>query len=149
MLLVKNPTALREYEITKEYQAGLALTGAEVKSLRHKAASLKGSYVKLLSGEAFLINAQINPYSFADNSEYDPKRTRKLLLNRKELEQIASLMDRKNSALVPLAFSLVHNRIKLLIGIGRGKKEHEKRSDLRKKAIQRDVERELKTKVRL
>src|SRR5690554_5566258 len=80
VILLTNKKATFEYEILRTLVAGVVLTGAEVKSLRHKSGSLTGSFVKVMGDEAFLLNAQISPYKFADNREYDPKRTRKLLL---------------------------------------------------------------------
>lgn len=144
MILVLNKSAGHDYEILESYVAGVMLTGPEVKSLRLKHGSLKGSYVKIINHEAFLMNAQINPYAFAENQDYDPKRTRKLLLKHRELLKLEELDHRKNVTLVALKFFTAGRHIKLELGVGRGKKEFEKRSDLRKKAIQRDVERELK-----
>ena len=111
-LLLKNRRATYDYEILQKYEAGIVLSGAEVKSLRSGSGSFFGSFVKLLSGgEAYLINAQISPYPQADNRDYDPKRTRKLLLHKKELAELEQLSSLKGKALVPLAFVL--NRITL------------------------------------
>ena len=85
MLLLKNKKANLEYSIEKTYTAGVVLSGPEVKSLRNKSGSLNGSFIKNIGNELFLINAQISPYKFADNKEYDPKRTRKLLMKKKEI----------------------------------------------------------------
>lgn len=149
MTLAINKTAKRDYEIIKTFTAGLVLSGAEVKSLRLKHASLKSSFVKIVNGEAFLINAQINPYEFANNQDYDPKRTRKLLLKKKEINLLKEATDKKNITIVAIKIFLAGNKIKLEIGIGRGKKEYEKRSELKKKAIQRDVDREIKQKIKM
>lgn len=149
MILVTNKKAKRDFSIQKEYQAGIVLLGSEVKSLRQKKASFADSFVKVIGGELFLINCQINPYNFADNRDYDPKRTRKLLVSKKEIEQISSAIDKKNTTIIPLSFALVRNKIKLYFAIAKGKKEFEKREDLKKKAIQRDLDRELKNKIRL
>lgn len=149
MTHIVNKNAKREYEILKTYVAGLALLGSEVKSLRLNQSSLKGSHVKIIDGEAFLLNAQINPYAFSDNREYDPKRSRKLLLKKKEINQLAEASKRKNITLVPLRIFAHGRTIKLELGVGRGKKQYEKRADLKRKAVERDVRRELKTKARL
>ncbi len=148
MQLVINSKAKHEYEILTTYQAGVVLTGPEVKSLRSKQASLKGSHVKVVGDEAFLLGAQITPYQYADTTKYDPKRTRKLLLKKKEIFQLKEASAQKGRTLVPLAFELERNKIKLSFGIARGKKQHEKRSELRKRALKRDVERETKQKLR-
>lgn len=143
-LLLKNKRATFDYELLKKYQAGVVLTGPEVKSLRSGKGSFFGSYVKIFSGEAYLLNAQISPYSFADNDEYDPKRTRKLLLHKKELAEIEQLSQQKGQALIPTAFILAGRNIKLEFAVARGKKKQDKRRDLKKKALKRDTAREMK-----
>jgi len=145
-LLLKNRRATYEYEIFKKYEAGIVLSGSEVKSLRAGSGSFFGSYVKLLSGEAYLLNTQITPYKFAENSDYDPKRTRKLLLHKKELAEIEQLSQQKGRALIPLAFVLKNRNIKLEFAVARGKKLHDKRQDLKKKDLARDAAREIRGK---
>jgi SsrA-binding protein len=141
MLLLKNKKATFEYEILKKFEAGVVLSGAEVKSLRNKSGSFVGSFVKLLGGEAFLLNAQITPYSFADNKDYDPKRTRKLLLNKHELKELEEITAQKGKTLVPLAFMLAGNKIKLEFAVGRGKKAYDKRADIKKRDLDRELAR--------
>lgn len=145
-VLLKNRRASYEYELLKKYEAGVVLTGAEVKSLRNGSGSFFGSYVKLMSGEAHLINAQISPYSYADNTDYDPKKTRKLLLHKKELDELEQFSQQKGQALIPLAFVLRGRNIKLEFAVARGKKQHDKRRELKKKAQVRDTAREMKGK---
>lgn len=145
-VLLKNRRASYEYELLKKYEAGIVLTGPEVKSLRNSSGSFFGSYVKLLSGEAYLLNAQISPYQYADNRDYEPKRTRKLLLHKKELAELEQLSQQKGRALIPLAFVLRGRNIKLELAVARGKKEYDKRQDLKKKAQKRDAAREMKGK---
>jgi SsrA-binding protein len=144
-LLLKNKRATFEYEILKNYEAGVVLSGPEVKSLRNQSGSFVGSFVKLLSGEAFLLNAQITPYSFADNKDYDPKRTRKLLLSKKELQELEEITSQKGKTLVPLAFILKHNKIKLEFAVARGKKLHDKRADVKKRDLDRELARARKS----
>lgn len=144
MLLIKNKKAKFEYKILEEFLAGLVLTGSEVKSLRQKHASFSGSYVKFLGSELFLINAQINPYQFAADPDYQPKRSRKLLLKKKELDIIAELNQQKGNALVPLSFELLHNRIKLRFAVGKGKKTFEKRETIKKRDLKRELLRKMK-----
>jgi SsrA-binding protein len=144
MKLVINKKATHEFDVHKTFTAGIVLTGPEVKSLRKKAASLKGSFVKPIGSELFLVGAQINPYSFADNREYDPTRSRKLLLKKKEINQLLEASSQKGWSLVPLSFDVVGRRIKLEVGLARGKKQYEKRAELKKRAQKRDVEREMK-----
>lgn len=149
MLLIANKKARFEYDITSTIEAGVILSGPEVKSLRAKSGSLAGSYVKIIGDEAFLLNAQITPYAYADNSEYDPKRTRKLLLHKRELLHLEEAQTQKGISLIPLAFELSGKFIKLKVGVGRGRKIYEKREVVKRRDIERDVRRELKNKVRL
>ena len=149
MVLLENRKARLEYEILQTHMAGIVLSGGEVKSLRNKSGSFTGSYVKIIGGEAFLLNAQITPYPFADNEDYDPKRTRKLLLKKKEITELMEEENIKGFTIVPLNFELIANKIKLKIGVGRGKKQYERRAEMKKKAIERDVQREVRGKVRI
>jgi SsrA-binding protein len=149
MVLLENRKARLEYEVLETYSAGVVLSGGEVKSLRKKSGSFTGSYVKLIGEEAFLLNAQITPYPFADNRDYDPKRTRKLLLKKKELNALMEKGSIKGLTLVPLRFELVGQKIKLFFGVARGKKQYEKRAEMRKKDIERDIQREVRDKVRI
>lgn len=149
MTLIENRKARQEYEILDTLTAGIMLSGGEVKSLRHKSGSFAGSYIKIVGGEAVLLNAQITPYKYADNREYDPKRTRKLLLKKNEIEHLADRLDTKGVSLIPLSFDLVGRHIKVKIGVARGKKQFERRAELKKRAIERDVQREMKEKVKI
>lgn len=147
MKLIINKKANFDYVIAKTFQAGVVLTGPEVKSLRQKSGSLTGAYVKPVGGEVFLLGAQISPYRFAQNQDYDPKRTRKLLLRKREIAGLLGDLERKGLTLVPLSFELVHNQIKLNIGLGKGKREYEKRATLKKKAVQKDIDRHIKDRL--
>lgn len=144
MAVVINKKAKFEYSVEKKYTAGLVLSGQEVKSLRLKHGSLTGSYIKIIGGEAFLINAHINPYSFADTSEYDPKRTRKLLLTKKELLEIQEESQNQGRTIVPLAIFVQGRTLKLELAVAKGKKIHEKRAVIRARDQEREVARELK-----
>ena len=139
MLLLSNKKAHTEYEIEKTLYAGVLLTGPEVKSLRNKSGSLVGSYVKIIGNEAFLLNSQITPYAFAVNVDYDPKRTRKLLLKKKEIVKLLETQEQKKRTLVALSFELHNNKIKLKMGVGRGLKQFEKREKIKKRDEQREV----------
>lgn len=140
MSLVFNRKAQYEYTISKKFIAGIVLSGSEVKSLRLQQASLNGSYIKEIGGELFLINAQINAYSFAKQEDYDPKRSRKLLLKKAELDSLIEASQQKGFAIIPLAFFLSHNLIKLEIALAKGKKEYEKRESLKKRDLRRELE---------
>jgi len=149
MVLLENKKARLEYEVLHTLMAGIVLTGGEVKSLRNKSGGFTGSYVKIIGNEAFLLNAQITPYKFSVNQDYDPKQTRKLLLKRKEINELMEHEAIKGLTIIPLTFELVENKIKLKIAIAKGKKIYERRAELKKKAVERDLQRELRGKVRI
>ncbi len=138
MLLLKNRRATYDYQISQTFKAGVVLTGAEVKSLRQKSGSLAGSYVQIVDGQAVLLGAQISPYQYANNDNYDPKRTRRLLLHRREIARLDEICHQKHYTLVPLAFLLEGRHIKLEIGVGRGKQTFEKREQIKKRQWQRE-----------
>jgi SsrA-binding protein len=146
MQLVFNKKARFEYDIERTYTAGIILTGQEVKSLRLKHASLTGSYVKIIGDDVVLLNAQINPYAYAITTDYDPKRTRKLLLKKREILELSEWQTNKNRALIPLSIDAKGRYIKLEIGVGRGLKHFDKRKKLKERDQARDVERQLKTR---
>lgn len=139
-----NKKASFNYELFDRIEAGVALTGAEVKSLFLDQATLDEAYVKIINGELFLLNAHIHPYKFADVKNIDPKRTRKLLLHRKELLALESKMQQKNLILVPVSWYNKGHQIKLEIALARGKKMWEKREAIKKKDQERETEEELK-----
>ena len=137
MLLINNKRAKFDYEIFEKISAGIVLSGPEVKSLRAKAGSLTGSFVQIVDGRAVLLNAQISPYPYADNRDYDPKRTRVLLLRKREIFSLADKIKQKHYTLVPLSIELSNKRIKVIIGVGRGKKQFEKREQIKKREWER------------
>ena len=145
MQLVFNKKARFEYSIERTYTAGIILTGQEVKSVRLKHASLTGSYVKIIGDDVVLLNAQINPYSYAITTDYDPKRTRKLLLKKREILELSEWQTNKNRALIPLSIDAKGRYIKIEIGVGRGLKHFDKRKKIKERDQARDVERQLKT----
>lgn len=149
MVLLVNKKAKLEYEFLEQYSAGVVLSGPEVKSLRNKSGSFTGSYIKIVGGELLLLNTQITPYKFADNRDYDSKRTRKLLIKKREIEKLAEATDQKGLALIPISFELIGRLIKLRFALARGKKQYERRAELRNRDIERDLQRELKGKVRI
>ncbi len=143
-LLAKNKRATYDYEITERLVAGLALSGPEVKSVKAGNVSLKGSFIALRDGEAYVTNAHINPYPHAPlEHQTDPTRNRKLLLHRRQLEQ---LIAHKQSGLsvVPTALLLERNLVKLEIGIGRGKKRYDKRQSIKSRDVERELSRTIK-----
>jgi SsrA-binding protein len=143
-LLAKNRRASFDYDITQHLVAGLELQGSEVKSIKRGFSSLKASYILLREGEAYLTNAHVTPYTHAGNKEaIDPTRSRKLLLHRKQLDE---LVKQKQSGLsvVPTAFLLSGQLVKLEVGVGRGKKRYDKRETIKRRTIDREISRQLK-----
>lgn len=149
MILLENRKVRQEYQILHTMLAGVVLTGPEVKSARLKHGSFAGSYVKALSQELYLINFQLSPYPYADNREYDPKRTRKLLLKRREIDHLIEETQQKGLTIVPLTLETSGRHLKLRLGVARGKKIYERRAELKRKAIERDTQQLLKHKVRI
>lgn len=146
---IVNKSASHEYLLLTRFEAGIVLEGWEVKSLRSGRAHLKDSFVKILSGEAYLVNATIQAYSFSEKSDpVDPKRSRKLLLHKRELGKLVIELDRKRMTLVPIKLFMKHNRFKLELALARGKKMFEKREALKTRDLERETARNLKRSVR-
>ena len=144
-LIAENRKARFDYFIEERYEAGLALEGWEVKALRAGRAQLKEAYVYLRGGEAFLIGAHFSPLpSTSTHVTPDPVRTRKLLLHREELEHLIGAVERRGYTLVPLELYWKNGRAKLLIGLAKGKKLHDKRAAEKDRDWQRDKARLLR-----
>lgn len=139
-----NKKARFNYEVYDHLETGIVLTGAEVKSIKTGHISLAESYVRILNGELFLLNANISPYPFADNKDYDPKRSRKLLAKKSEILNLIQKMQTKNLSLVALSIYTQKNKIKLEIALARGKKEFEKREELKKRSQKRQLQKLVK-----
>lgn len=144
---IVNKRATFDYEILDRIEAGIQLLGSEVKSLREGHGSLEGSFVRIMDSEAYLINAQIFPYQYSVPEGYDPKRTRKLLLHKNELISAKSKIDGANLTLIPISWYTKGPRIKLEVGLARGKKQYEKREKLRREQQKRELERDYRGKV--
>jgi len=137
-----------EYEILERLEAGVELTGSEVKSLAGGNASLEGSFVKVIGSEVYLVNAQIAPYKFSRVEGYDPKRTRKLLLHKKEIISLNNRVEGGRLTLIPLSWYNKGPRFKLEVGLARGKKQYEKREKKQKEDQKRELERDFRGKVK-
>ena len=134
-----NKKALHNYQILERFEAGIVLTGAEVKSLRDGRCNLKDSYVKVLNGQLWLINADIAQYKYDGSPDYDSTRSRKLLIKKKELLYLQSKMKQGNLTLVPLRIYLKGKIFKVEVGLAKGKKIHEKRQEEKKKDMEREL----------
>ena len=136
------------YELFDRLETGVELNGAEVKSLFLGQASLDEAYVKFIGNELFLLNSHIHPYQYADTSKLDPKRTRKLLLHKKQLLSLQSKMQQKNLILVPVAWYNKGRQIKLEIALAKGKKIWQKKEAIKKADLQRETQEVLKLKIK-
>lgn len=149
MALIEHRKARFDYEILEEYEAGIELRGFEVKSLKKGQGKLEGAHVIIRGGEAFLVNMHIPAYQPANTpKEYDPERTRKLLLSKKEIAELAGFEGQKGHTIVPLRVYQKGRKIKLAIAAVRGKKKHDKRHTIKERQDKRDAEREAKERLR-
>lgn len=145
---VENRKARAEYSIQETLEAGIMLSGGEVKMLRSGRGSLAGSYVRIMQGKAVLINAQIPAYPFSRQEDYEPTQTRTLLFHKHEIERLEQAQREKGLSLVPLEIYPSKRFIKVRVGIGKGKKQYERREEIRKRDLAREVMRDNKQKLR-
>ena len=141
ILLVRNKRGRFDYELDEEFEAGLVLLGSEVKSLREKRASINEAHIEVRKGEAWLVGARIQEYAWANQFNHDPDRKRKLLLHRREIKKIDVRITQRGFSAIPPALYLKGGKVKLLFGIGRGKKLYEKRDAKKERDAMRDVDR--------
>ena len=146
--IVVNRRARFDYDIVDTIEAGLVLTGTEVKSLRDGKASLAEAFATVRGGEVWLVQAHIPEYAFGNRANHDPTRQRKLLVHRREIEEMAEFTQEQGRTLVPMKMYWKNGKAKVLLGLGRGKARHDKRQDLAKKDAQRQIERALKARQR-
>lgn len=139
--MVRNRKARHEYEILETMEAGLVLKGPEVKSVRAGKVNLAGAFARVDDGEAWLFDMHISPYEAANRWNADPLRPRKLLLHRKQLRQLIGATRDEGRTLVPLELYFTRGRAKILLALGRGKKLHDKREDLKRREADRDMAR--------
>ncbi len=142
----KNPTAYHNYNIENKIEAGIVLTGTEIKSIRQGNANLKDSYAVLKNGEVFIIGMHISPYEHGNIFNKDPLRDRKLLLNKREIDKLIGLTKQKGYSLIPISLYFKGNLVKVELGVGKGKKLYDKRQDLAKKDAERQIAYQLKNR---
>ena len=140
-VFAENRKARHDYTVLETLECGIVLSGTEVKSVRRGGVSLAGSYAAVLKGELWLVGADISAYEFGNRFNHDPKRDRKLLAHAKEVDVLRQKSEAKGLTLVPLKMFLKHGRIKVELGVCRGKALHDKRDALKQKALRRDLER--------
>lgn len=144
-IVLRNRKARHEFEILDEIEAGLVLVGAEVKSLRAGDASFTDAFARVDDGELWLYNLHISPYEQASIDVPDPKRPRKLLAHRREIDRLAAQTAERGLTLIPLDLHFTRGRAKVTLGLARGKKLHDKRETMKRKVMQREVERALRS----
>lgn len=145
-IIAKNPVAYHNYSIEDTIEAGIILTGTEIKSIRTGSANLKDSYANIKNGEAYIYGMHISPYENGNIFNKDPLRDRKLLLNKREINKLVGLIKQKGYTLVPISLYFKNNLVKLELGIGKGKKLFDKREDIAKKDAELKIRRAIKNK---
>jgi len=138
--ILTNPKARRDYHILETFEAGIVLKGTEVKALRAGRGQISDAFARIENDQAFLYNAHIEEYSHGNLQNHEPKAVRKLLLHKSEIRKLFGLASVKGNAVVPLSFYWKNGRVKVALGVGKGKVEFDKREDIKK----RDSDRELK-----
>ena len=144
IMKITNRKATFNYQLLDHFEAGINLFGAEVKAVREGHVNLDGSFVRILGSEAYLVNANIFPYKYARPETYDERRTRKLLLHKKEIISLKSKMDGSSLTIVPVSVYTTHGLIKVELALAKSKKQFEKRESIKKRDINRHIEEELK-----
>ena len=147
-VLAANRAAFYNYHISDKYEAGIALTGTEVKSAMDGRVQLKEAYVSVRDGEAWLFNAHISPYSHGNRENHEPLRTRKLLLHRREIERLDEAIAKEGMTLVATRIYLKNRRIKIEVAIARGKKMYDKRETELRRTVERETRAQLKERNR-
>ena len=145
-LIANNKKAYHEYFIEDKYEAGIALFGTEIKSLRQGKCSVKESYIRIENGEVYIVGMHISPYEKGNIFNKDPLRTRKLLLHKQEIRKLTGKLTEQGFTIVPLQVYLKGSLIKVEIGLAKGKKLYDKRQDIAKKDARREAERDFKVR---
>ena len=147
-VFAQNRKAFHDFEIEETYEAGIVLTGPEVKSIRQGRANLKESYARIRNGEVFLIGAHVSPYANATHREQLPTRDRKLLLHRREIARLVGKSQEEGKTLIPLRLYAKDDNIKLQLAVASRKKQYDKRREIAKKTAEREMERAMKERLR-
>lgn len=144
-----NRRAFHDYEILEKIEAGIVLHGTEVKSIRQGKASFKDCYAKVINEELWIVSMHITPYDHGGYSNHDPVRNRKLLLHKFEIKKLIGKIEEKGLTVIPLRLYFKGGKVKVELGLARGKKVHDKRKDIAARDMSRDAQRELKNKYRI
>ena len=144
--IAKNRRARFDYTILDTWEAGIVLTGSEVKSLRDGKANISDAYAILKDGEVYLLNLHVSPYEKASFFNHEPTRTRKLLLHKKEIKKLIGSVERQGLTLIPLELYFKRGRAKVALALGKGKQSHDKRADLKRKDDEREMQRAVRSR---
>ena len=142
--IIKNKKARFNYEIVDTFEAGIVLIGTEVKSLRQKKVSIQESYGKIINNEIYIVGLNIAQYEMGNRFNHEPTRERKLLLHRHEIKRLTGKLKEKGFTLVPLKMYFKNGKVKVQLGLGKGKAQYDKRKDIQKRDVERDMQREMK-----
>jgi SsrA-binding protein len=145
-IVARNKRARHDYHILETWEAGIVLTGTEVKSLRAGKATITDAFAVVNGGEVFLLNAHIAPYEQGNQFNHEPTRTRKLLLHRREIRKLIGSVERQGLTLVPLDLHFTRGKAKVLLALGKGKKLHDKRADLKRREDEREMARAVRSR---
>lgn len=148
-ILAQNKKARHDYDIIEQFEAGIELKGTEVKSCKAGKVNLRDAYVRIKDGEAFLLNAHISEYEQGNISNHEPTRTRKLLLHKSEINKLIGKSQEKGLTIIPLKIYLNKNLVKVEIALAKGRKSHDKRSEIREKDLKREIARDFKNKFKI
>lgn len=144
MIEIQNRKATYDYEIIDTYESGIVLVGTEIKSIRNGSANLKDSYAIIRNNEVYLLNMHISKYKEGNLFNHEETRTRKLLLHKKEIKKIKAKLEQDGMTLIPIRLYFQKNKAKILLGVARGKKNYDKRESIKKKDMERQVQKDLK-----
>ncbi|OJG68060.1 SsrA-binding protein [Enterococcus moraviensis] len=147
-LIAQNRKARHDYTVVDTMEAGIVLQGTEIKSIRNGRINLKDGFARIRNGEAYLLNVHISPYEQGNIFNHDPLRTRKLLLHKKQIAKLIAETKNTGITIVPLKVYIRNGYAKVLIGLAKGKKQYDKREDLKRKEINREISRTLKNNLR-
>lgn len=145
-IIANNPTARHNYTIENTIEAGIVLTGTEIKSIRNGKVNMKDTYANIKNGEVFIYGMHISPYEHGNIYNKDPLRTRKLLLTRREINKLYGLIKQKGYSLIPISLYFSGNFLKIELGVGKGKKLYDKREEIAKKDAQRRIQQHMSDK---
>jgi len=140
-VVAQNRRAKRDYWIEETYEAGMVLQGTEVKALREGRVSLEDGYAEIRNGEVYLVNVHISPYAYGNKFNHDPLRPRKLLLHKREIKRLLGKVQQRGFTLIPLSVYFVRGKAKVELALARGKKLYDKREELRRKALEKELQR--------